>query len=75
MSLEAAMLLEELYVFSFCQEMEYWGIEELSSSPSTAQALPGARNARKKTTEKNWDQKSNDMSTSCPCEESSLRRS
>lgn len=29
MSLEAVMLLEELYVFSFCQEMEYWGIEEL----------------------------------------------
>lgn len=67
------MSLEEQSVFLFWQEMEYWGTEELFIS--FCRSKRATRNARKKTTEKDWDQKSNDESTSSSSEESCLRRS
>ncbi|KAI6056156.1 potassium voltage-gated channel subfamily S member 3 [Marmota monax] len=62
-------VMEELCVFSFCQEIEYWGINELFIDSCCS----GRYQERKEENhEKDWDQKSNEVSTDSSFEESSL---
>ncbi|XP_058144082.1 delayed-rectifier potassium channel regulatory subunit KCNS3 [Dasypus novemcinctus] len=62
-------VMEELCVFSFCQEIEYWGINELFIDACCS----GRYQERKEEGHsKDWEQKSNDASTDSSFEESSL---
>lgn len=62
-------VMEELCVFSFCQEIEYWGINELF----IGSCCSGRYQERKEEApDRDWDQKSQDASTDSSFEESSL---
>ncbi|KAM6221675.1 delayed-rectifier potassium channel regulatory subunit KCNS3 [Rhynchocyon petersi] len=62
-------VMEELCVFSFCQEIEYWGINELFIDSCCSNRY---QERKEENHEKDWDQKSNDVSTDSSFEESSL---
>ncbi|XP_004407400.1 PREDICTED: potassium voltage-gated channel subfamily S member 3 isoform X2 [Odobenus rosmarus divergens] len=62
-------VMEELCVFSFCQEIEYWGINELFLDSCCSNRY---QERKEENHEKDWDQKSNDVSTDSSSEESSL---
>ncbi|NXS64734.1 KCNS3 protein, partial [Pandion haliaetus] len=62
-------VMEELCVFSFCQEIEYWGINELFIDSCCSNRY---QERKEEGPEKDWDQKSNDRSVDSSNEESSI---
>ncbi|XP_001362177.1 potassium voltage-gated channel subfamily S member 3 [Monodelphis domestica] len=62
-------VMEELCVFSFCQEIEYWGINELFIDSCCSNRYQERKDDNPN---KDWDQKSNDGSTDSSFEESSI---
>ncbi|XP_016080273.1 PREDICTED: potassium voltage-gated channel subfamily S member 3 isoform X2 [Miniopterus natalensis] len=63
-------VMEELCVFSFCQEIEYWGINELFLDSCCSNLYQERKEETRH--ERDWDQKSNEVSTDSSFEESSL---
>ncbi|NWX57838.1 KCNS3 protein, partial [Promerops cafer] len=61
-------VMEELCVFSFCQEIEYWGINELFIDSCCSNRY---QERKEEGPDKDWDQKSNDSMDSSN-EESSI---
>ncbi|NWI71189.1 KCNS3 protein, partial [Todus mexicanus] len=62
-------VMEELCVFSFCQEIEYWGINELFIDSCCSNRY---QERKEEGPEKDWDQKSNGGSIDSSNEESSI---
>lgn len=62
-------VMEELCVFSFCQEIEYWGINELFIDSCCSNRY---QEMKEEGPDRDWDQKSNDESIDSSEEESSL---
>lgn len=62
-------VMEELCVFSFCQEIEYWGINELFIDSCCSTRY---QERKEDSQDKDWEQRSNDASTDSSFEESSL---
>uniref|UniRef100_A0A8C5XP25 Potassium voltage-gated channel subfamily S member 3 n=1 Tax=Microcebus murinus TaxID=30608 RepID=A0A8C5XP25_MICMU len=60
--------MEELCVFLFCQEIEYWGINELFIDSCCSNRYQ----EHKENQEKDWDQRNHEVSTDSSLEESSL---
>ncbi|TFK14279.1 ubiquitin fusion degradation protein 1-like protein [Platysternon megacephalum] len=62
-------VMEELCIFSFCQEIEYWGINELFIDSCCSNRY---QERKEEGQYKDWDQKSNDRSIDSSNEESSI---
>ncbi|XP_038604327.1 potassium voltage-gated channel subfamily S member 3 [Tachyglossus aculeatus] len=62
-------VMEELCVFSFCQEIEYWGINELFIDSCCSNRY---QERKEENSDKDWDQKSNETNTDSSYEESSI---
>ncbi|XP_006269616.1 potassium voltage-gated channel subfamily S member 3 isoform X1 [Alligator mississippiensis] len=62
-------VMEELCIFSFCQEIEYWGINELFIDSCCSNRY---QERKEEGPDKEWDQKSNDRSIDSSNEESSI---
>ncbi|XP_028933286.1 potassium voltage-gated channel subfamily S member 3 [Ornithorhynchus anatinus] len=62
-------VMEELCVFSFCQEIEYWGINELFIDSCCSNRY---QERKEENSDKDWDQKSNETNSDSSYEESSI---
>ncbi|XP_063771410.1 potassium voltage-gated channel subfamily S member 3 [Pseudophryne corroboree] len=62
-------VMEELCVFSFCQEIEYWGINELFIDSCCSNKY---QEKKETISEKDWDQKSDVISVGSSSDQSSI---